>query len=42
MKTKIIGFIAVVLAILFTSDVYAQETYNGSFYEAEKIDGREY
>lgn len=39
MKTKIIGFIAVVFAILFTSDVYAQETYNGSFYEAEKIDG---
>lgn len=39
MKTKITGIIAVILAILLVRNVYAYQSYEGNFYEAEKIEG---
>lgn len=39
MKRKITGIIAVILTVLTAQNVKAYETYEGTFYEAEKIEG---
>lgn len=39
MKTKIIKLLAVMLTMFLARDVFAYQTYEGSFYEAEKIKG---
>lgn len=39
MKTKIIKLLALMLTMFLAKDVFAYQTYEGSFYEAEKIKG---